>query len=190
MHIPGLKLVMPSTCYDAKGLMLSAIADDNPVVIIEHRYNFRNIGPVPEKIYKIPLGKGVVRRPGKDVTIVAVSWMVTEAYNAAASLARDGIEAEIIDPRTLRPLDEEIILTSVKKTGRLVVADTGWKTGGITAEISALVFEKVFSSLKAPVRRVTCPDVPTPAGYTLEEAFYPGVKEIVASVREVIDWKG
>lgn len=190
MHIPGLKLVMPSTCYDAKGLMLSAIADDNPVIIIEHRYNFRNKGIVPEGLYRIPLGKGVVRRTGRDVTIVAVSYMATEAYKAGEELAKHGIDSEVIDLRTLHPLDEDIILTSVKKTGRIIVADTGWKTGGICAEISALVAEKGFEYLKAPVRRVASPDVPTPAGYTLEEAFYPGTEDIVSAAKEIVNWNG
>ena len=190
MHVPGLKLVMPSTCYDAKGLMLSAIADNNPVIIVEHRYNFKLKGLVPENIYRVPLGKGVVRKPGRDVTLVAISYMVTEAYKAAEQLAKDGIEAEVIDLRTLRPLDGELILTSVARTGRVVVADTGWKTGGVTAEIAALVAEKGFALLKAPVRRVTSPDVPTPAGYTLEETFYAGMKEIATAARKLVEWKG
>ena len=191
MHIPGLKLVMPSTCYDAKGLMLSAIADNNPVVVIENRFNFKHRGPVPENPYWVPLGKGVVRRSGKDVTLVAISYMVTEAYEAAEELAKDQIEAEVIDLRTLRPLDEEIILSSVAKTGLMVVADTGWKTGGVTAEVAALVAEKGFQLLKAPIRRVACPDVPTPAGYTLEEAFYTGKAEIADAARELVldEWR-
>src|SRR3972149_2819481 len=150
MHIPGLKLIMPSTCYDSKGLMLAAIADNNPVLIIEHRLNFRNKGCVPEEPYRVPIGKGIIRKKGKDITFVAISHMVTEAYSAAEELSREGIEAEIIDLRTLRPLDEEIILNSVSKTGRLLIADCGWKTGGITAEISAMVAEKGFELLKAP----------------------------------------
>jgi pyruvate dehydrogenase E1 component beta subunit len=178
MHIPGLKLIMPSTCYDAKGLMLSAIADNNPVIIMEHRYNFKHIGVVPEAPYRIPIGKGIIRRKGNDISIIAVSYMVTEAFMAAEELAERGIDAEVIDLRTLRPLDEEIILNSIAKTGRAIVADTGWKTGGITAEIAALICEKGFSFLKAPVLRIACPDVPTPAGYTLEEAFYPGKNDI------------
>ena len=186
MHIPGLKLVMPATCYDAKGLMLSSIADNNPVIILEHRFNFRHKGFVPKEPYRVSIGKGIMRKPGKDITIIAASYMVTEAYNAALKLAKDGIDAEVIDLRTLRPLDEELILTSVKKTGRVVVADTGWKTGGITAEISALIVEKGFAFLKAPVLRVACPDVPTPAGYTLEEAFYAGMPEIIAVVRKLV----
>ncbi len=190
MHIPGLKLVMPSTCYDAKGLMLSAIADNNPVLIMEHRYNFKNKGVVPESIYRVPFGRGVIRRQGKDITLIAVSYMVIEAYQAAEELVKRGIQAEVIDLRTLRPLDEEIILTSIAKTGRVVVADCGWRTGGVTAEVSALIAEKGFSFLKAPVRRVTCPDVPTPAGYTLEEAFYPSWEEIVTAAKEIVEGRG
>lgn len=189
MHIPGLKLIMPSTCHDAKGLMLSAIADDNPVIVIEHRLNFKHKGFVPEAPYRVPIGKGVIRRQGNDITIVSISYMVTESYRAAEILAKDGIEAEVIDLRTLRPLDEEIILTSIAKTGFVIVADTGWKTGGVSAEISALIAEKGFASLKAPILRVASPDVPTPAGYTLEEAFYPGSKEIIAAAHEILGWK-
>jgi pyruvate dehydrogenase E1 component beta subunit len=187
MHIPGLKLVMPSTCYDAKGILLSAIADNNPVIVIEHRYNFKHKGFVPEEIYRVPIGKGITRRKGKDVTVIAISYMVAEAYRAAEELSKEGIEVEVIDLRTLRPLDEEVILSSLAKTGRVVVADTGWKTGGITAEVAAVISEKGFHLLKAPVRRVACPDLPTPAGYTLEEAFYMGKSDIVIAARELLE---
>ena len=189
MHIPGLRLIMPATCYDAKGLMLSAIADNNPVIIIENRFNFKHTGFVPEKPYRIPIGKGIVRKQGKDITIIASSYMVTESYNAALELAKEGIDAEVIDLRTLRPLDEALILTSVKKTGRVVVVDTGWKTGGVTAEIAALIVEKGFDFLNAPILRVACPDVPTPAGYTLEEAFYVGMPEIIMAARRLMKSK-
>lgn len=172
MHVPGLKLIMPSTCFDAKGLMLAAIADNNPVLIIDHRMNFKQRGIVPEEPYTVPIGKGVIRRSGCDCTVVAVSHLVTEAFLAAQELAGQGIEAEVIDPRTLRPLDEDLILESVARTGRLVVCDTGWKTGGVTAEIAAMVAEKGFRHLKAPIARVANPDLPTPAGYTLEQAYY------------------
>ncbi len=185
MHVPGLKLVMPASCYDAKGLMMSAIADPNPVLILEHRYNFKLQGFVPEYSYRVPLGKGVIRKPGKDVTLVAISYMVTEAYRAAEELSKEGIDVEIVDPRTLRPLDEELILESAARTGRVVVADTGWKTGGVGAEIAAMLVEKAFGHLKAPVLRVASPDVPTPAGYTLEQAYYAGAPEIVSAVRQV-----
>lgn len=190
IHIPGLKLIMPSTCYDAKGLMLSAIKDNNPVLIMDHRFNFKQKGIVPEKMYTLPIGKGVVRRPGKDVTVVAVSHLVVDAFYAAQELAGEGVDVEVIDPRTLRPLDEELILDSVSKTGRLVITDTGWKTGGVTAEIAAITAEKAFSFLKAPIERVACPDVPTPAGYTLEEAFYVGKPEIKAAILKTVGYNG
>ncbi len=187
MHAPGLKLVMPSTCYDAKGLMLAAIKDPNPVLIIEHRFNFKQKGLVPEEMYTVPLGKGVVRRPGKDVTVVGVSHLAMDAFHAAQELAAEsGIDAEVIDPRTLRPLDEELILESVRKTGRLVVADTGWKTGGVTAEIAAMVAEKAFKYLRAPIKRVAAPDLPTPSGHTLESAYYIGQPDIKKAMIEVM----
>jgi pyruvate dehydrogenase E1 component beta subunit len=185
MHIPGLKLVMPATCYDAKGLMLAAIADQNPVLIIDHRFNFVHKGLVPADIYKVPIGKGIIRRKGKDVTIVAVSHLVIDAYNAAQEASADGIDAEVIDPRTLRPLDEDIILNSVAKTGRLIIVDCGWKTGGVTAEIGAMVAEKGFSHLKAPIKRIACPDLPTPAAHNLEEAYYIGKKDIKKAIMEI-----
>jgi len=190
MHVPGLKLVMPSTSYDAKGLLLAAIADPNPVLIIEHRWNFKYKGMVPERMYRLPLGKGIVRRPGTDVTVVGVSHLANQALGAAEELAGEGISVEVIDPRTLRPLDEELIVESVRKTGRLVVADTGWKVAGVAAEIAALAAERVGPSLKAPVRRLTSADTPTPAGYTLEQAFYTGPAELARAVREVVAWRG
>lgn len=187
MHVPGLKLIMPSTCYDAKGLMLAAIKDNNPVLIIEHRMNFKQMGIVPEAAYTVPIGKGVIRRKGTDATVVAISHLVSDSYLAAQELAQEeGIEAEVLDPRTLRPLDEELILSSVAKTGRLVVCDTGWKTGGVTAEISAMVAEKGFASLKAPIVRVANPDLPTPAGYTLEQAYYIGKEQIKSAIRKAV----
>ena len=186
MHVPGLRLVMPSRPYDAKGLLITSIADNNPVIIIEHRWLFRQTGYVPEGLYSIPFGRGVVRRTGKDITIVAISYMVIEALSAAQELQEQGIEIEVIDPRTLKPLDEEIILSSVKKTGRLIVADTGWKTGGVGAEIVALVAEKGFDYLKAPVRRVASPDVPTPASYALEAKFYPGKADIISHCKQIL----
>ncbi len=188
MHVPGLKLIMPSTCFDAKGLLISAIKDDNPVLIMDHRFNFRNMGNVPEKMYTVPIGKAAVRKKGKDVTVIAVSHLVHDAFEAAVELSGEGIDVEVVDPRTLRPLDEETLLESVAKTGRLVVVDMGWKTGGVAAEIAALASEKCFSRLKAPVERLTCPDLPTPAGYTLEEAYYIGKSDIIKSVRKVMDY--
>lgn len=186
MHIPGLKLAMPSTCYDAKGLMLAAIADPNPVLIMDHRLNFRLKGLVPAQMYLTPIGKGIIRRPGKDVTIVAISHMVMDSFFAAEEAKQLGIEAEVIDLRSLCPLDEDIILNSVTKTGRLIIADCGWKTAGITAEIGAMVAEKGFSHLKAPIRRIACPDLPTPAACTLEETYYIGKKDIKKAILELM----
>jgi len=189
-HIPGLKLIMPSTCYDAKGLLLAAIKDNNPVLIIDHRFNFKQKGLVPENMYTLPIGKGAVRRPGNDITVIAVSHLAVDAFYAAEELAGQGVDTEVIDPRTLRPLDEELILQSVRKTGKVVIADTGWKTGGVTAEISAMIVEKAFRYLKAPIERVASPDVPTPAGYTLEETFYFGKEEIKTAILKAVNYKG
>ncbi len=189
MHVPGLRLVMPTTPYDAKGLLITSIADNNPVIILEHRWLFKQTGHVPEGMYSIPFGRGVVRRKGNDVTIVAISHMVIEALGAARELERMGIDAEVIDPRTLKPLDEALILESVKKTGRLVVADTGWKTGGVGAEITAMVAEKGFEDLKAPARRVASLDIPTPASSVLEAKFYANKTDVVNACLEVLDKK-
>lgn len=187
MHIPGLKLVMPSTCYDAKGLMLGAIKDNNPVVIIDHRMNFRQKGMVPEEMYTIPLGKGVIRQQGRDVTVVAVSHLGTETLIAAEELSEEyGIEVEVIDPRTLVPLDEELIFSSVAKTGRFLAVDTGWRTGGVTAELCATVAEKCFGSLRAPVSRIAAPNLPTPSGYTLENAYYMDKDTIKEAILKLV----
>lgn len=186
MHVPGLKLVMPSTPYDAKGLLVSSVYDNNPVIILEHRWLLKHTGYVPEELYKIPFGKGVVRKEGKDITIVGVSYMVIEALRAAEELQKEGISVEVIDLRTLKPLDEDIILKSIKKTGKLIIVDTGWKTGGITAEIAAIVSEKGFGYLKKPIKRIASPDTPTPAGYTLEAKFYPGVNDIIDAIKELL----
>jgi len=186
LGVPGLKIVMPSTPYDAKGLTLAAIADNNPVLIFEHRWLMKKDGMVPEGFYTVPLGKGVYRRRGKDVTIVGASHALEVALQAAGKLADEGIDAEVIDLRTLKPLDEQIIAESLKMTGRLLVVDTGWAMGGVCAEIGCLAAEKWFHHLKAPVRRVGLPDVPTPAGYTLEQFYYPDAQKIAAVVREMV----
>lgn len=179
MSVPGLKIAAPATPYDAKGLLISSIIDDSPVLFVEHRWLYKTIGDVPEELYSIPFGKGVVRRPGNDVTIVAVSYMQVEALKAAAKLeAEDKISAEVIDLRTIKPMDEEIIFQSLAKTGRLIVADTGNKTGGVASEIAAVVAEKAFPLLKKPIIRVCCPDAPTPASDVLEKAYYPDSETI------------
>jgi len=185
-HVPGLKVVMPATPYDAKGLMVAAIRDDNPVVFIDDRWLYNTEEHVPEEIYSVPIGKGIVRRKGKDITVVAVSYLVKEALQAAEILAQDGIEVEVVDPRTIKPLDEELILDSVRKTGRAVIADGGWKSYGVAAEISAVIAENCLSSLKSNIVRVTLPDLPAPASRTLEQAYYPRAAEIVAAVRKAL----
>jgi pyruvate/2-oxoglutarate/acetoin dehydrogenase E1 component len=186
LGIPGLKILMPSTPYDAKGLMLTAIADNNPVFIFEHRWCMRKKGAVPEGIYKVPLGKGVYRRNGKDITVVGTSHTLEIAIEAVDELAKEGISADVIDLRTLKPLDREIIFESVKRTGRILVVDTGWQLGGVCAEICCMVAEKAFHDLKGPVRRIGLPDVPTPAGFTLEQYFYPDIASITQVIKEMV----
>ncbi len=179
MNVPGLKIAVPATPYDAKGLLISSVIDNNPVLFVEHRWLYKTMGDVPETLYSIPFGKGVVRKPGSDVTIVALSYMLVEALKAAEKLAaEDHISAEVIDPRTIKPLDEAIIFESLAKTGKLIIADTGSKTGSVASEISAVVSEKAFSLLKKPIMRVCCPDTPTPASDVLEKVFYPDAETI------------
>jgi pyruvate/2-oxoglutarate/acetoin dehydrogenase E1 component len=188
-HIPGLGVVMPATAYDVKGLLIASINDDNPVVFIDERWLYNDLGEVPEEMYSIPLGKGIIRREGKDATVIATSFMVGEAIKAATALAKDGIDVEVIDPRSLKPLDEDLLLESVKKTGRLVVADAGWKTCGVGAELAALVVEKAFDCLKAPIIRVSLPDSPAPASSSLENAYYPRAKNIIAAVEKTLEYR-
>ena len=182
-HVPGLKVVMPSTPYDAKGLMLAAIQDDNPVVFIDDRWLYGCKEAVPEDPYIVPIGKGVVKREGKDVTLVSWSYMMEEAKKAAEELALQSIDVELIDLRSLKPFDQELILRSVKKTGRLVVVDGAWKTCGFAAEIVACVGESPLAlKLKAPICRVCLPDVPAPASRVLEEEYYIKAKDIVHKI--------
>lgn len=186
MHLPGLKVVMPSTPYEAKGLLVAALEDDNPVVFIDDRWLYDEVGEVPEKIYSVPIGEGLIRKQGKEATVVATSYMVIEAIKAAESLEKEGISIEVIDLRSLKPLDESLLLESVAKTGKLVIADGGWKTCGITAEVAAFVIEKAFNYLKAPIQRVTLPDVPAPASSTLEKAYYPRAEQIASAVKQLV----
>ena len=188
MHIPGLKVVMPSTPYDAKGLLVASIEDDNPVVYIDDRWLYNFEGEVPEELYSIPIGKGIVRREGKDVTVVATSYMVHEVMKAAENLKRKGIDVEVVDLRSLKPLDENLLFKSVRKTRRLVIADGGWKTGGIAAEVSARIAESdIFKRLKAPIMRVSLPDTPAPASSALEKVYYKKAEDIVLTVRKVME---
>lgn len=185
-NIPGLKVLMPSTPYDAKGLLVSAVEDDDPVIIIEHRWLYEHTGHVPEGLYRVPVGKGVVRRPGKDVTIAALSYMNYEALLACDELYRQGIECELVDLRSVKPLDASIVIESVRKTGRLVIADTGWKDCGIGAELIARLTEEAFGALKAPPVRITLPECPTPASPALEALYYPGKDSIVEAAKKTL----
>jgi len=187
-HIPGLKVVMPSTPYDAKGLMIAAINDPNPVVFIDDRWLYENEEVVPGDMYEVKIGKSVIRKTGKDITLVAISYVVHEALKAVSKLTQEGIDVELIDLRTAKPLDRDIILKSVKKTGRLVVADVGWQTCGLAAEIVALVMEHAFPYLRALAKRVTLPDCPAPASSVLEKVYYPDAVNILAAVRQVMNY--
>lgn len=185
-HVPGLVVIGPSNPYDAKGLLAAAIEDNNPVIFLEHKllYQMSN-GPVPEQRYRLPIGKAKIRREGNDVTIVATMAMVDVALTAARDLARQGIEAEVIDPRTLRPLDMPTILASVHKTNRCVLVTEGWKTHGFSAEISAKIMEEAFDYLDAPVVRVCMDDVPMPYNANLERDLIPNARRVVDAVRSV-----
>lgn len=185
-HIPGLKVVMPSTPYDAKGLMIEAIRDPNPVVFIDDRWLHNLEDIVPEEVYGVEIGKGVVRREGKDITLIATSFMAHESMKAVQELEKEGIDVEFIDPRTVKPIDQDLILKSVVKTGRLLVVDGGWKTCGLAAEISAMVSENVFEYLKAPIKRITLPDCPAPASSVLEKEFYKYSGDVVEAVKQMM----
>jgi len=188
-HVPGLKVVMPSTPYDAKGLLISAIQDNNPVIYIDDRWLYEEEGEVPEEIYTVPIGKGIIRKRGKDVTVVATSYMVQEALKAAEILRKEKIDAEIIDLRTIKPLDEKIILESVKKTKRLIIADLGWETGGISAEIAKRVYNNLYKELKSPIEIVALPDAPAPASQALEKIYYPNENNIIKAAKKLIRYK-
>ena len=185
-HVPGLVVVMPSTPKDAKGLLKSAIRDDNPVVFMENEVLYNLKGEVPEEEFTIPLGLGEVKRVGKDVTVVAWSRAVQYALQAADLLAKDGVEAEVVDPRTLRPLDEEIIFDSVRRTNRCVVVEEGWRYAGFGAEIADRVQRECFDDLDAPVLRVTAADVPMPYSRMLEKAYLPQPEKVVEAVNRVL----
>jgi len=185
-QVPGLKVVLPSTPYDAKGLLKAAIREDNPVVFIESGMLYRIKGPVPEGEYVVPLGQCDVKKTGSDITIVAVSRTVTEALAAAMKLEEEGITADVIDPRTIQPLDLATILESVRKTGRLIIASDDVKCGGIGSEIAAQVVEEAFDSLDAPILRVASPDMPIPFSPTLEQAYMPNAQKIIEAAKKLI----
>jgi len=186
-HIPGLKVVMPSNPYDAKGLLISAIEDDNPVIYLEHRWLHGIFGQVPQEIYRVPLGKAQVIREGTDVTIISCSHMTLEAHRAAQWLEKEGISSEIVDVRSLKPLDKVTLLSSICKTGRLVVADPDWKSVGFSAEILAIAAEEAFSFLKCPPVRITYPDHLSPTSWTLSNQYYPTFKTIASEVLKIMN---
>jgi pyruvate dehydrogenase E1 component beta subunit len=187
-HFPGLKVVAPATPADAKGLLKSAIRDENPVIMIEGERLYALKGEVPEGEHVVPLGKADIKREGKDVTVVAIAWMVHEALAAAEELAKEGISVEVVDPRTLVPMDKETIRASVRKTGRLVVADEAMPTASAAAEISAFVTEdpQTFAALRGPVIRVCALEAPVPYAPVLENHVFPDRNKIVAAVRSLV----
>lgn len=186
-HIPGLQVVMPSTPYDAKGLLKTAIRDDNPVIFIEHKQLYLTEGEVPDEEYLIPFGKADIKRPGKDVTILTYSFMTLECLKAAEILKEKGIDAEVIDLRTLVPLDEACILESVEKTGHLAVVHEAWKRGGVGGDLISTVIEKAFYSLEAPAKRIAGKNTTVPFNKTLEKLCVPSVADIVEGVVEVMN---
>ncbi len=184
---PGLKVVAPATAYDAKGLLKAAIRDDDPVLFLEHKFLYRRVKDrVPEEDYIVPIGKAAIRRPGVDFTIVTYGAMVWTALEAAEILAKDGVSAEVLDLRTLLPLDEEAILASARRTGKCLVLHEDTRTGGLGAEIAATLSEKAFEWLDGPILRVTAPDTPVPYSPPLEEAFLPNVNTLLAAARKLV----
>ena len=179
VHCPGIKVVMPSTPEDAKGLLKESIRDDDPIVFLEHEHLYNTKGEVPPEEYTIPIGKAAIKRGGRDLTIVAYSNMVLTAQEAAEKLEKEGISVEIVDPRTLNPLDIHTIVASVKKTHRVIVVEEDWKTGGVGAEISSQIYEHAFTALDAPIMRVAGKDTPMPYAKNLELAAIPQVEDII-----------
>ena len=186
MHTPGIKIVLPSTPYDAKGLLKTAIRDNNPVLYFEHRALYNTKGEVPEEEYTIPFGKAEIKKQGEDITVVATSRMVSRSLSAAEDLKKEGINIEVIDPKTIVPLDIEAINQSVKKTGHLVIVEEGNRTGGVGAEITALVQENVFDFLKKPILRISSLDVPIPFNDNLKNMVIPSTTKIVEEIKTLI----
>lgn len=186
MHVPGLQVAVPSTPYDAKGLLKTAIRNDNPVIFCEHKLLYPIVGPVPEEDYTVPFGVADLKREGTDATIIATLYMVHKSLNAAEALQKEGINVEVVDPRTLVPLDKETILNSVKKTGRVVIVTEDCKTAGVSGEIAAIIAEEALDYLDAPIKRVTTPDVPIPFSPPLEQYVIPDEKRIIKAVKEVV----
>jgi pyruvate dehydrogenase E1 component beta subunit len=185
-HFPGLKVVAPGTPQDAKGLLKSAIRSDDPILFIEHATLYQVRGEVPEGEYTIPIGKAKIQRPGRDVTVVTYSKGLEISLKAAEQLARDGIEVEIVDLRTLRPLDMAPVLDSFKKTNRAVIVEEGWRSYGVGAEVAARIYEEAFDYVDAPIQRVAQKEVPLPYNRTLEQMALPQVEDVVRAVKEVL----
>jgi len=186
VHTPGLKVIYPSTAYDAKGLLKSAIRDNNPVLFFEHKFLYRRIKEeIPAEDYTVPIGKAAVRREGRDLTIISYAAMMHTSLEAANLLSKEGIEAEVMDLRTLCPLDREAILASVRKTNKLLVVHEDTRTGGIAGEIAAIVCEEAFEDLDGPILRVTSLDTPVPYSPPLEERFLPNAEKVAAAAREL-----
>jgi pyruvate dehydrogenase E1 component beta subunit len=186
-HFPGLKVVAPGTPADAKGLLKAAIRSNDPVLFIEHATLYQTRGEVPDGDFVVPIGKSTIQRPGKDVTLVTYSKMLELSLKAADELAKSGIDVEIVDLRTLRPLDMEPVLDSFKKTNRAVIVEEGWKSFGIGSEIAARIYEEAFDYVDAPIKRVAQDEVPLPYNRTLEQEALPQVKDIIAAVKEVVN---
>ncbi len=185
-HFPGLTVVAPGTPADAKGLLKSAIRSNNPILFIEHATLYQSKGEVPDGDYTVPIGKSKVQREGKDVTIITYSKMLEVSLKAADELAKEGIEAEVVDLRSLRPLDMEPVITSFKKTNRAVVAEEGWKSFGVGAEVAARIYEQAFDYIDAPIKRVAQAEVPLPYSKALEQSALPQVADVVRAVKEVL----
>jgi acetoin:2,6-dichlorophenolindophenol oxidoreductase subunit beta len=185
-HVPGLKVVMPATPFDAKGLLIASVNDGNPVMYIDDRWLYDEQGEVPEKMYEVPIGSAAVRREGRDVTIVATSYMSPQAVQASKTLDARGIDAEVIDLRSIKPWDRECVFQSVRKTGRLIVVDAAWRTCGVAAEVAATVAGEAFDSLTAPIGRVCLPDAPAPTSPHMEKAYFIGADNIVSAAEQIL----
>jgi len=186
-HFPGLKVVAPGTPADAKGLLKAAIRCDDPVLFIEHATLYQTRGEVPEGEYTLPIGKSTIQRPGADITIVTYSKMLEVSLKAADELAKEGIEAEIVDLRSLRPLDMEPVLESFKKTNRAVIVEEGWKSFGVGSEVASRIYEEAFDYVDAPIKRVAQDEVPLPYNRNLEQEAIPQVKDVISAVKEVLN---
>jgi pyruvate dehydrogenase E1 component beta subunit len=184
--VPGLKVVMPSNPYDAKGLLIQAIRDDDPVIFMESKALFGMEGEVPDEAYRVPFGEAAIAREGRDVTVVAFGAMVSRVLAVAAMLAKEGFDVEVVDPRTTSPLDEDTILESVEKTGRLIVVDESPPRCSLAADVAGMVADRGFGSLKGPIKQVTCPHTPVPFSPTLEDEYVPNARRIEEAVRQVL----